>query len=96
MLLMTCPKCDVDIKSPFLAEIESIECWQCKEEVQVKDVFVSTKGFTMSRKDLISRITHYKKLLEETENELKAESKGGGAAIKTQKRDKNFHAITSI
>jgi hypothetical protein len=93
MLLINCPKCDVDIKSPFLAEIELIECWQCKEEVKVKDIFVSTKGFTMSRKDLIRRISHYKKLLEETENELKAVGKGGGTAIKSQKRDKSFHAI---
>ena len=93
MLLIHCPKCDVDIKSPFLAEIKVIECWQCREEVKVEDVFVSTKGFRMSRKDLINRISHYKKLLEETENELKETSKGKASTVKPQKCDNSFHSI---
>lgn len=93
MLLMNCPKCNVDIKSPFLAEIECIECWQCKEEVKVKDVFVSTNGFTIPRKVLVNRISHYKKLLEETEKDLEAVAKGEEATTKPQKGDKNFHKI---
>jgi Tfp pilus assembly protein PilZ len=93
MLLMNCPKCDGAIKSPFLAEIKSVECSQCREEVKVRDVFVSTKGFTMSREVLISRISHYKKLLAETENELQATVKEGTTATKPQESDKSFHSI---
>lgn len=93
MLLMNCPKCDGAIKSPFLAEIKSVECWQCREEVKVRDVFVSTKGFTMSREDLISRISHYKKLLVETETELQATVKEGTTETKPQKSEKSFHSI---
>ncbi len=93
MLLMNCPKCDGAIKSPFLAEIKSVECWQCREEVKVGDVFVSTKGFTMSRQDLISRISHYKKLLAETEHELQVTAKEGTTASKPQENDKSFHSI---
>ena len=84
MLLMNCPKCDGAIKSPFLAEIKFVDCWQCKEEVKVQNVFVSTKGFTMSREDLINRISHYKKLLEETENELQATVKARTTSTKPQ------------
>lgn len=93
MLLMNCPKCDGAIKSPFLAEIKSVECWQCREEVKVSDVFVSTKGFTMSRQDLISRISHYKKLLAETEHELQSTAKEETTASKPQESDKSFHSI---
>ena len=93
MLLMNCPKCDGAIKSPFLAEVKSVDCWQCKEEVKVQNVFVSTKGFTMSREDLINRISHYKKLLEETENELQATVKEGTTKTKPQESDKSFHSI---
>ena len=90
---MNCPQCDGAIKSPFLAEIKSVECWQCREEVKVSDVFVSTKGFTMSRGDLISRISHYKKLLAETEHELQATANLGTTATKSQQSDKSFHSI---
>lgn len=93
MLLMNCPTCDGAIKSPFLAEVKSVECWQCREEVKVRDVFVSTKGFTMSRGDLISRISHYKKLLAETENELQTTVKKGAAETKSQESDKSFYSI---
>ena len=91
--MMNCPQCDGAIKSPFLAEIKSVECWQCREEVKVSDVFVSTKGFTMSRENLISRISHYKKLLAETEHELQATANLGTAATNSQQSDKSFHSI---
>ena len=91
--MMNCPKCDGAIKSPFLAEIKSVGCWQCREEVKVSDVFVSTKGFTMSRQVLISRISHYKKLLAETEHELQATAKERTTASKPQEDDKSFHSI---
>ncbi|MCK4508644.1 MAG: PilZ domain-containing protein [Desulfuromonadales bacterium] len=93
MLLMNCPKCDGAIKSPFLAEIKSVDCWQCKEEVKVRNVFVSTKGFTMSREDLINRISHYKKLLKETEDELQATVEERTTSTKPQEGDKSFHSI---
>lgn len=93
MLMMNCPKCEAVIKSPFLAEIKHIECSQCREHVEVNDVFVSTKGFTMSRDELISRISHYKKLLFEVENELKSKTDDEGVSTISQKKANSFRAI---
>ena len=70
MLQMKCPKCEGIISSPFLVEIGSVTCNQCKENVIVKDVFVTTKAFTMYRDTLLSRIRHYRDLLNEVEREM--------------------------
>jgi len=69
MLQMNCPNCKGVISSPFLAEVASIECGHCKENVQVVDVFVKTKSFTIHRDDLIKRIVRYRNLLREVEKE---------------------------
>ena len=70
MLQMHCPECKGVIKSPYLAELSSIECDHCKEDVAVKDVFVATEGFTMHRDDLLNRISRFQKLLGEVEKEM--------------------------
>ena len=70
MLQMKCPKCEGIISSPFLVEIGSVTCNRCNENVIVKDVFVTTKAFTMYRDTLLSRIRHYRDLLNEVEREM--------------------------
>ncbi len=70
MLQMNCPKCNGLIKTPLLVELLDIECPQCRENVKVHNVVVSTKNFSMQRNDLIKRISHYKKLLKDVEKEI--------------------------
>lgn len=70
MLQMTCSHCDGLIKSILLAEVQEIECAHCKQIVPVRNVVVSTKNFTMHREDLINRVSHYKKLLRDVEDEV--------------------------
>lgn len=69
MLQMHCPNCKEVIKSPFLAEMSTIECCQCKESIQVKDVYISTKHFIMQRKDFLNRTFRFQKILREVEKE---------------------------
>ena len=69
MLQMNCPNCKGIIVSPFLAELDAVECKHCMENVPVTDVFVKTKSFTIHRDDLIKRIFRYRTLLREVENE---------------------------
>lgn len=69
MLQMKCPECAAIIRSPFLIEIGSVTCDQCHEDVTVKDVFVTTRGFKMHRDDLLARVLHYRALLKDIERE---------------------------
>ena len=69
MLQMACPNCKEVIKSPFLAEVSNLECCNCKENIQVKDVYITSKNFTMHREDLLNRIFRFQKLLIEVEKE---------------------------
>jgi Tfp pilus assembly protein PilZ len=69
MLQMKCPECAGIIRSQFLVEMGSVTCSHCKENVIVKDVFVTTEAFTMHRDTLISRIRHYRALLKEVERD---------------------------
>jgi len=69
MLQMHCPNCKEVIKSPFLAEMSTIECCQCKQNIQVKDVYITTKNFIMQREDFLNRTFRFQKLLREVEKE---------------------------
>ena len=69
MLQMQCPNCKELIKSPFLAELSTIECHQCKENIPVKDVYITTKNFTMHRGDFLDRSFRFQKFLKEVEKE---------------------------
>ena len=55
MLIMKCPKCNKYISSALLAEIATIVCEHCSAEVAVKNVLVSSNGFTFDRQDLLKR-----------------------------------------
>ena len=92
MLRMNCPKCDGIIKSPFLAELESVECCWCKENVTIQGVVVETKAFTMQRNDLLKRISHYKNLLREVEKEQKA---AGSKRVVSKNPQKNVADLRS-
>jgi hypothetical protein len=69
MLQMRCPECNGVISSPFLAELSSFECTQCKKTVDIKDVYVTTKGLTIYREDLPKHIYRFQKLLREIDKE---------------------------
>ncbi len=69
MLQMNCPNCQGLIKSPFLAEISTIECDQCKKNVTVEDVFITSEHFTLPREDFLNRTFRFQKLLREVEKE---------------------------
>ncbi len=91
MLQINCPECRSVIRSPYLAELSSIECSHCKEDVAVKDVFVATEGFTMHRDDLLNRISRFQKLLGEVEKEMRL-IEGTETASKTTRSSINkFH-----
>ena len=91
MLQMHCPECREVIKSPYLAELSSIACDHCKEDVAVKDVFVATEGFTMHRDDLLNRISRFQKLLGEVEKEMRV-IEGSETVSKTTRSSINkFH-----
>lgn len=69
MLQMTCPNCKGVVKSDLLAEISTLECALCKEDIPVKDLFISTDCFIMRRDDFLNRTFRFQKLLREVEKE---------------------------
>ena len=69
MLIMKCPECEKIISSGLLAEIATICCQHCGEDVPVKNVMVSSNGFTFDRNDLMKRFFRYRKLLDEVIDE---------------------------
>lgn len=77
MLQMNCSNCKGVISSPFLADLSIVECGQCKENIPVKDVFITTEYFTVPRDDFANRTFRFQKLLRDVEKErlLMAESK---------------------
>jgi hypothetical protein len=93
MLQMNCPKCKALIKSPFLAELSTIECAHCKDNVEVNDVFVATKSFTIHRDDLLKRIYRFQSLLKEVEKERLLLETHGEVSKTTQKSIEQFSAV---
>ena len=69
MLQMSCPNCNGVINSQFLAEVSTFECGQCNQDIAVKDIFITTKYFTISREDFLNRIFHFQRLLRDVEEE---------------------------
>jgi len=97
MLNMKCPECETTISSPFLAEMGSITCNRCKENVTVNDVFVTTKAFTMHRDTLLKRIRHYRALLNEVEREKMLLRNSDVYSTATQQNlDQNYAALREL
>jgi len=89
---MNCPECRGVVKSPYLAELSSIECDHCKADVAVKDVFVATEGFTMHRDDLLNRISRFQKLLGEVEKEMQVIEGSENVSKTTRSSINKFYA----
>jgi hypothetical protein len=84
--------CDGLIKSPLLVEKLDIECPQCRENVKVHNVVVSTKNFSMQRNDLIKRISHYKKLFKDVDKEIEQAKKDQKTTENTRKSTDNLRS----
>ena len=70
MLTMNCPNCNKTVSSEILVDVPTIECNQCNEIIEIKDVFITTPHFTINREDFFKQTKRYKRLLEDDENEL--------------------------
>lgn len=90
MFQVTCPKCQQSIKSPLLVESETIDCSHCRETVDVRDVVVSTRSFSIHRKDLLKRLPLYKKLLNEVEKELSAMDRDESISARSRESVEKF------
>ena len=97
MLQMKCPECETIISSPFLAEMGSITCNYCKEDVTVNGVFVTTKAFTMQRDTLLKRVRHYRALLNEVEKEKMLLSNSDTSTMEAQQDlAQNYAALREL
>ena len=67
MLQMSCPKCKGVISSQLLADVSTIECFLCKEDILVKDVLIKAKYFTVNREAFLNQTFRYKSLLRKVE-----------------------------
>lgn len=97
MLQMKCTECAGIIESPFLVEIGSITCNQCQANVTVKDVYVTTRAFTMHRDTLLGRVRHYRALLDEFEREKL--TRGNREALSSsaqQSLEQNYAALREL
>jgi hypothetical protein len=93
MLQTNCPKCRGVIQSPYLNDLSSLECAQCKEVVTVENVIVTTKGFTMHRDDLLKRIYRYQRLLGEVEKERTLLAKDETVSKQTRQSVEDFYLV---
>jgi DNA-directed RNA polymerase subunit RPC12/RpoP len=93
MLIMKCPKCNKYISSALLAEITTISCEHCGAEVAVKNVLVSSNGFTFDRQDLLKRFFRYRKLLDEVIDEHNSLSENRNSSAESKSSVKQFLSI---
>lgn len=92
MLYVKCTECEGVIRSPFLVEIGSITCDHCQADVTVKDVFVTTKSFTMHRDTLLKRASHYRSILEEIDREKRLLDNCETSSITAQKTLNQYYS----
>ena len=90
MLIMKCPKCNKYISSALLAEITTITCEHCSAEVAVKNVLVSSNGFTFDRQDLLKRFFRYRKLLDEVIDEQSSLTENKNSSAESKNSIKQF------
>ncbi len=93
MLIMKCPKCNKYITSALLAEIATIKCEHCSEEVAVTNVLVSSNGFTFDREDLLKRFFRYRKLLDEVIDERNSMVENADSSDVSKRSIEQFLAI---
>ncbi len=92
MLQMSHPKCKGVVNSHFLAEITTIECSQCRENIPVQDVYIATPYFTIDRDDFVNRTFRFQKLLRDVESERLLLAKDRTASAKSIECLEQFHA----
>lgn len=92
MLQMDCPNCKGVIKSHFLVDLSTIECDQCKQNVPVDNVFITTNYFTIHRDDLVNRTFRFQKLLREVEKELLLMAENKEVSIKSRESLDQFYS----
>jgi len=93
MLIMKCPECHKFISSALLAEIPSIVCEHCGAEVPVRNVLVTSNGFTFDRNDLLKRFFRYRKLLDEVIDERNALLSNPNVRKESQRSIEQFMTI---
>ncbi len=93
MFQMKCPECEKIIRSPLLIELEMIDCPHCRKKVNIENIIVATKSFSIHRQDLLGRIPLYKKLLKEVEIELGTMRKDESASERSKKSMEDFRAL---
>lgn len=93
MLMMKCSQCEQYIKSELLVELKTIKCEYCETEVAVKNVLVSSNGFTFDRDDLLKRFFRYRKLLDEVIDERNAMDANRSASDESKRSIEQFLTI---
>lgn len=93
MLMMKCPKCQNYIRSALLVELQMIVCDQCRTQVPVSNVLISSNGFTFERNDLLKRFYRYRKLLDEVIEERNTMSSRGSASDVSLRSIEKFMSV---
>ena len=93
MLIMKCPECQKYISSALLAEIPRIVCEHCGSEVAVKNILVSSNGFTFDRDDLLKRFFRYRKLLDEVIDERNTLDESAAVSAESKRSMQQFLTI---
>jgi hypothetical protein len=93
MLIMKCPKCQNNIRSPLLAELKVIVCDQCQTQVPVSNVMISSNGFTFERNDLLKRFYRYRKLLDEVIEERNSMNASNNASDVSLRSIEKFMSV---
>lgn len=93
MLIMKCGKCDKYINSDLLVELKTVRCEHCGTVVPVKNILVSSNGFTFDRDDLLKRFFRYRKLLDEVIDERNALNDNNSASVESKRSIDQFLSI---
>lgn len=70
MLKTDCPNCRFSLSSKILTEDSEIECAECKETFQVKDVYIYAWPYTIYREVALKNVDKYIRLLRETKADV--------------------------
>lgn len=90
MLQMSCPNCNGVVSSLFLADVETVECSQCKKNIPVSNITITAQHFTVNREDFLRRTFRFQRLLREVEKDLLLMSKDQGTSKKSMEKLEQF------
>ena len=92
MLQMNCPNCKGVVRSRLLADLSTVECGQCKENVPVKDVFIITQYFTVNREEFLSQTFRFQRLLRDVEKDLHSMASDKVASVRSMENLEHLHS----